>query len=183
MGARVQGERTAHRHMLIHRDLGRKGELGESKRLRISVRFVNIWAQNRSNLYIILFTISALFSSFFHRIWCGPECYSRPARHTQWSGEGSHPELSVWNKLGHVPLLHFLVHAASQWTDDLSYSSVFRCWECKGRPLLCKLPESSKVHQPHHFSLRAGRFCNVLLCSQSTTVLEVIGKAEQKPQN
>ena len=55
----------AHRHVELHRDLGRKGALGKGKHLRISVWFVNIWVQNLSNFYSILFTISALFSYFF----------------------------------------------------------------------------------------------------------------------
>ena len=46
MGASVQGERPAHRHVVLHRDLGRKGGLGKSKHLMISVWFVNIWVQN-----------------------------------------------------------------------------------------------------------------------------------------
>ena len=57
MGARVQGERTAHRHEVLHRDLGRKGALGKSKRLMISVWFVNIWVQ--------IGLISTLFCSLF----------------------------------------------------------------------------------------------------------------------
>ena len=36
MGASIQGERTAHRRMELHRDLGRKGGLGKSKHLMIS---------------------------------------------------------------------------------------------------------------------------------------------------
>ena len=39
LGASVWGERTAHRHGVLHRDLGRKGGLGKSKCLRISVWF------------------------------------------------------------------------------------------------------------------------------------------------
>ena len=46
MGASVQGERPAHRHVVLHRDLGRKGGLGKSKHLMVSVWFVNIWVQN-----------------------------------------------------------------------------------------------------------------------------------------
>ena len=46
MGASVQGERPAHRHLVLHRDLGRKGGLGKSKHLMVSVWFVNIWVQN-----------------------------------------------------------------------------------------------------------------------------------------
>ena len=42
MGVRVQGERTAHRHMELHRDMGRKGGLGKSKSLRISVCFLGV---------------------------------------------------------------------------------------------------------------------------------------------
>ena len=57
MGACVQGERTAHRHVVLHRDLGRKGALGKSKRLMISVWFVNIWVQ--------IGLISTLFCSLF----------------------------------------------------------------------------------------------------------------------
>ena len=64
MGASVQGERPAHRHVVLHRDLGRKGGLGKSKHLMISVWFVNIWVQHYLNLYIILFIISAVFLSF-----------------------------------------------------------------------------------------------------------------------
>ena len=39
MGVRVQGERPAHRHMMLHGDLGREGGLEKSKRLMISVCF------------------------------------------------------------------------------------------------------------------------------------------------
>ena len=41
-GCSVQGERTAHRHVVIPRDLGRKGGLEKSKRLMISIWFVDI---------------------------------------------------------------------------------------------------------------------------------------------
>ena len=41
MGARVQGERPAHRHAELRRDLGRKG-VGKSKRLMVSVWVVYI---------------------------------------------------------------------------------------------------------------------------------------------
>ena len=40
LGVNVQGERTAHRRVELHRDLGRKGGLGKSKRLMISVWFL-----------------------------------------------------------------------------------------------------------------------------------------------
>ena len=45
-GCECSGERTAHRCVLLHRDLGKKGGLEKSKHLRISVWFVNIWVQN-----------------------------------------------------------------------------------------------------------------------------------------
>ena len=70
-----------------------------------------------------------VFWFFSHRIWCGPESYSRPVRCIQPSGAVSHPELSVWNKLD--CLLPFLVQATSQWTDDLCYSSGFISHKCK----------------------------------------------------
>ena len=57
VGARVQGERTAHRCVELHRDLGRKGGLGKSKRLRISIWVINIWISPK--------LISALFCSLF----------------------------------------------------------------------------------------------------------------------
>ena len=53
----VQGERTAHRHVELHRDLGRKWGLGKSKCLRISVWVINIWVSPK--------LISALFCSLF----------------------------------------------------------------------------------------------------------------------
>ena len=92
MGVSVQGERPAHRHVELHRDLGRKGGLEKSRHLMIS--FFGLWILNNS--YTILFTASSLFSDCFpHSIWCGPESYSRPARYIQPSGAVSHPELSV----------------------------------------------------------------------------------------
>ena len=92
MGASVQGERPAHRHVELHRDLGRKGGLEKSRHLMISIFCP--WILNNS--YTILFIASSLFSDFFpHRIWCGPESYSRPVRCIQPSGAVSHPELSV----------------------------------------------------------------------------------------
>ena len=70
-------------------------------------------SRSKINFYIILFTISALFSHIFHRILCGPESYSRPVRHNPASGAVSHFELSVSNKLAHILLLHLLVQTAS----------------------------------------------------------------------
>ena len=61
MGARVQGERTAHRRVELHRDLRRKGGLEKSKRLRISI--FCLWIL--FNSYTILFIASSLFSDFF----------------------------------------------------------------------------------------------------------------------
>ena len=61
MSARVQGERNVHRHAELHRDLGRKGGLEKSKRLRISI--FCLWIL--SNSYSILFIASSLFSDFF----------------------------------------------------------------------------------------------------------------------
>ena len=57
VGASVQGERPAHRCVELHRDLGRKGGLGKSKRLRISIWVINIWIGPK--------LISALFCSLF----------------------------------------------------------------------------------------------------------------------
>ena len=69
MGVSVQGERPAHRHVELHRDLGRKGGLEKSRHLMIS--FFGLWILNNS--YTILFTASSLFSDCFpHSIWCGP---------------------------------------------------------------------------------------------------------------
>ena len=61
MGASVQSERPAHRHVELHRDLGRKGVLGKSKNLMISI--FCLWILNNS--YTILFTASSLFSDVF----------------------------------------------------------------------------------------------------------------------
>ena len=115
--------------------LGEERRTGEKQTSMISI--FCLWILNNS--YTILFIAPSLFSDFFfpHRIWCGPESYSRPVRCIQPCGAVSHPELSVWNKLEH--LLPLLVQATSQWTDDLRYSSGFRSDKCKGRPLLCKL--------------------------------------------
>ena len=57
MGASVQGERRAHSHVVLHRDLGRKWGLEKSKHLMISIWVVNIWVSPR--------LISALFCSLF----------------------------------------------------------------------------------------------------------------------
>ena len=61
MGASVQGERPAHRHVELHRDLGRKGGLEKSRHLMISIFCP--WILNNS--YTILFIASSLFSDFF----------------------------------------------------------------------------------------------------------------------
>ena len=58
MGVRVQGERTAPRHVVLHRDLGKKGGLGKSKSLRISVCFLGVWSEMR--------LIPTLFYSLLH---------------------------------------------------------------------------------------------------------------------
>ena len=65
LGVRVQGERAAHGHVELHRDLGRKGGLGKIKSLRISVCFLGGVISNEANSYTILFTASSLFSDFF----------------------------------------------------------------------------------------------------------------------
>ena len=63
--------------------------LGEERRTgekQVSCDFSLIWGAlvlHESNSYIILFTVSSLFSDFPHRIQCSPESYSRPARHSQ----------------------------------------------------------------------------------------------------
>ena len=61
MGASVQGERPAHRHVELHRDLRRKGGLDKSRHLMISI--FCLWILNNS--YTILFIASSLFSDFF----------------------------------------------------------------------------------------------------------------------
>ena len=61
MSVRVQGERTAHRCVELHRDLARKGGLGKSKSLRISVCFLGGVISNEANSYTILFTASSVF--------------------------------------------------------------------------------------------------------------------------
>ena len=138
VGASVHGERPAHRCVVLHRALGKKGGLGKSKHLRISVCFGRgeVVVLNKSNPYTILLT-----SDFPHRIQCSPESYSRPSRHIQSSWGVSYPELSVWNKSEQQhftscycnnKLQHFLVQATSQWKDDFPY---------KGWPLLYKFWE------------------------------------------
>ena len=138
VGASVQGEGTAHRCWCAHRDLGGKEDWGKASVLWFQFGFY-FGVLNESNSYTILFTASSLFSDFFHRIWCGPESYSRPARHIQRSWGGSHPELSLWNKL--EQLQHFLVQAVCQWRDDFPYWSGFLQPECKGWLLLHKFSE------------------------------------------
>ena len=61
MGVSVQDERTAHRHVVLHRDLGKKGQMEKSKNLIISI--FCLWSLNNS--YTVLFTASSLFSDFF----------------------------------------------------------------------------------------------------------------------
>ena len=63
MGASVQSERPAHRHVELHRDLGRKGGLEESRHLRISI--FCLWILNNSYTILSIFTASSLFSDFF----------------------------------------------------------------------------------------------------------------------
>ena len=122
----------------LHRDLGKRGGLEKSKSLRISIWFLGVWSEMSLIRTLFYSLLPLCFLVFFsHRIWCGPESYSRPVRCIQPSGAVSHPELSVWNKL--ECLLPLLVQATSQWTDDLRYSSGFRSDKCKERPLLCKL--------------------------------------------
>ena len=107
VGARVQGERTAHRHVELHRDLGRKGGLEKSKSLRISVCFLGMWSEMRLIPTLFYSLLHLCFLIFFHRIWCSPESYSRSTRHIHSDWRGSHCELLVWNKL--EQLQHFLV--------------------------------------------------------------------------
>ena len=61
MGVTVLGERTAHRHVVLHRDLGKKGQMEKSKNLIISI--FCLWSLNNS--YTVLFTASSSFSDFF----------------------------------------------------------------------------------------------------------------------
>ena len=61
MGVSVHDERTAHRHVVLHRDLGKKGQMEKSKNLIISI--FCLWSLNNS--YTVLFTASSLFSDFF----------------------------------------------------------------------------------------------------------------------
>ena len=98
LGGNVQGERTAHRCVELHRDLGRKGGPGKASVLWFQFGFY-FRDLNESKSHTILFTASSRVSNFFHRIWCGPESYSRPARHIQSSWGVSRHELSVWDKL------------------------------------------------------------------------------------
>ena len=121
---------------------GLKGGLGESKHLMVWIWVVNIWVSPKLISALFFITISALFSHIFHRIWYGPESYSRAVKHNQASVAVSHSGLPVWSKLVHILPLHLLVQAASQGTDDSPYSSKFRTRECREWPLLCKLPES-----------------------------------------
>ena len=46
MGVTVLGERTAHRHVVLHRDLGKKGKMEKSKNLMISI--FCLWSLNNS---------------------------------------------------------------------------------------------------------------------------------------
>jgi len=41
LGVRGQGERAAHGHVVLHRDLGRKGGLEKKKHFIISIWFVS----------------------------------------------------------------------------------------------------------------------------------------------
>ena len=58
MGARVQGERPAHRRVVLHEDLGREGGLEKSKRLMNSGCFGGWWSS--------MSLIPTLFYSLFH---------------------------------------------------------------------------------------------------------------------
>ena len=60
----IQGKRNTHRHVVPHRDLGRKGKLEKSKQASSDfIFFFCLWVLNNS--YTILFTASSLFSDFF----------------------------------------------------------------------------------------------------------------------
>ena len=61
MGVSVQDERTAHRHVVLHRYLGKKEKMEKSKNFMISI--FCLWILNNS--YTILFTDSSFFSDFF----------------------------------------------------------------------------------------------------------------------
>ena len=108
MGVSVQGERPAHRHVVIHRDLGRKGGSEES----ISI-IISVWVFFGSQISLMPTLFCSLlqlgFLIFFHRIWCGPESYPRPAIHNQSNRAICHSELSVWSKVEWVHALPFLV--------------------------------------------------------------------------
>ena len=133
---------------------------------------ISIWVFFGSQISLIATLFCSLlqlgFLIFFLRIWCGPESYSRPGIHNQSNRAICHSELSVWTREEWVHALPFLVQAASQWRDDFPYSSGIFWPGCEEWPLLCKLSESTELHQPHHFSLTASRLRKVLLCSLGT---------------
>ena len=94
MGVSVWGERPAHRHMVLHRDLGRKGGLGKSIFIMISIWvFFGSQISLMATLFCSLLQLSFLI--FFHRIWCGPESYSRPAIRNQSNRAICHSALLV----------------------------------------------------------------------------------------
>ena len=95
MGARVQGERTAHRRAVLHGTWGGKEDWGKPSILEDFSLFWGVVVLNESNSYIILFTVSSLFPDFPRRIQYSPESNSRPARHIQSSWGVSYPEMSV----------------------------------------------------------------------------------------
>ena len=116
--------------------LGEERRIGEKQASYDFSLFRGVVVLNESNSYIILFTVSPLFSDFPHRIQGSPECYSTPARHIQSSWGVSYPELSVWNKSdvwnSLEQLQHFLVQATSQWRDDFPYKEwplLYKYWE------------------------------------------------------
>ena len=63
--------------------LGEERRTGEKQASYDFSLFRGVVVLNESNSYIILLTVSSLFSDFPHRIQCSPECYSTPARHIQ----------------------------------------------------------------------------------------------------
>ena len=166
MGVSVQSERTAHRHVVFHRDLRRKGRLELASILWFQFGFLGRVIWNEPNSYTILFTASSLFSDFFHRIWYCPESYSRSTKHIHLGGEAvtmnyqcgkSWRSYNIfWNKPPPSGEMIFL-------TRDGCYSINFQ--------KSLKYPPASPF-QPYNWKILQYFFALFEL-----TVLEVIGKA------
>ena len=69
MGVSVQGERTAHRHVVLHRDLGKKGKLEKSKQASYDFNFFVFGSSITPTLFYSLLHLCFLIFFPQHLLW------------------------------------------------------------------------------------------------------------------